>query len=195
MLHDHINILRWSLKGLSFIHCIPIEWDNSAQRVIRIKKRGKLAIAKTVQNLQLGYLGLMTLVLYKQNETGCLYTLLPNICMWLITVTLYSWGMGFTLAYRVATLLNTTTRFEQWLQNTFEAMNILQESRRSITNRNQRNTILRRVLPFLNIMGPLMFVARMRRLLGNHCNPVYLGYLLGYCSSCQEHLVSRDDAV
>lgn len=147
MLHDHINILRWSLKGLSFIHCIPIEWDNSAQRVIRIKKRGKLAIAKTVQNLQLGYLGLMTLVLYKQNETGCLYTLLPNICMWLITVTLYSWGMGFTLAYRVATLLNTTTRFEQWLQNTFEAMNILQESRRSITNRYVYSCI---ILPYYN---------------------------------------------
>lgn len=62
-------------------------------------------------------------------------------------------------------------------------------------DRNQRNTIFRRLLPFMSIMSPVMGITRMRRLLVNPCNPPYLGYLLGYCSSCQEQLVPNDALV
>ncbi|OXA47796.1 hypothetical protein Fcan01_17086 [Folsomia candida] len=88
--------------------------------------------------------------------------------------------------------------FEKWLQNTFPELDILAEKnsgKTSITTRNQRNTILRRVLLFMNIMAPGMGITRMRRLLGNPCNPVYLGYLIGYCSSCQKNLVPKGERV
>lgn len=47
----------------------------------------------------------------------------------------------------------------------------------------------------MNIMAPGMGITRMRRLLGNPCNPVYLGYLIGYCSSCQKNLVPKGERV
>lgn len=40
-----------------------------------------------------------------------------------------------------------------------------------------------------------MAMTRVRRLLKNPCSPAYLGYLVGYCSSCQEHLVPGDHRV
>lgn len=94
MLHDHIKIIKWSLTCISYLRGLPIEWDNSTKRVVPVKTRGKLIIPKIVQILQLCYFGLITIVLHDQYQTGCVYTMLPNIFMWLVTVTLSLWGMG-----------------------------------------------------------------------------------------------------
>lgn len=137
MLHDHIQIIKWSLTGLSWLHCIPLKWDKSSQRIAHIKTRTKLNIVRAVQILQLGYFGLVTLIAYNQYKSGCLITLLPNVFMWLVTITLYLWGMGIDLSNKAGALLNTTLRFEIWMQDSFKAMDILPDtnSGKSITNR------------------------------------------------------------
>lgn len=122
---------------MSYLHCFPIEWDNFNQRVAKIEKRSKLFIANAVQILQIFYFGVMTVILYNQYKTGCVYKLLPNTVMWLVTIMLYLWGMGASLARKAGALLNTTIRFEEWLQGEFHEMEILakQNGGRSITKR------------------------------------------------------------
>lgn len=137
MLHDHIKIMKWSLTALSYLHCFPIEWNFSAGRVTQVKKRRKLIIAKIVEILQLCNFALMTLIIYKQYTAGRVITLLPNIFMWLVTLTFYLWGMGINLAKNAGALINTIIQFEEWLQNTFHEMNILpgKNSEKSTINR------------------------------------------------------------
>ncbi|OXA40906.1 hypothetical protein Fcan01_24357 [Folsomia candida] len=59
-------------------------------------------------------------------------------------------------------------------------------------SQSQRNAVVRKVLIFMNIMCPGIGVIRMRRLFADSCNPPYLGFLLGYCSSCGEQLISGE---
>lgn len=137
MLHDHIKIIKWSLTAMSYLHCFPIKWDKSAKRVTHVKSRRKLIIIKTVNILLLSHFGLVAFVLRDQYRTGCVYTLLPNIFMWLVNVIHFLSGMGVNLANKAGELFNTMIGFEEWLQDTFDEMNILPEknSGESITNR------------------------------------------------------------
>lgn len=138
MLHDHIKIIKCSLTVISFVRGFPIEWDDSAKRVVNVKTRGRLIIPKIVQILQLWTLGLITVVVYSQHKAGCVYTMLPNIFMWLVAVTLCLWGMGIQLAKKAGVLLNTMIDFEKWLQDTFPEIDIIERKKildKSITSR------------------------------------------------------------
>ncbi|OXA40072.1 hypothetical protein Fcan01_25179 [Folsomia candida] len=116
--------------------------------------------------------------------------------MWLVTVQMYLWGMGVNLARQAGHLINAEIRLEQYLQGVCKKMNILMAKKPGKkTKMSPRNTLILKVLLFTNFMCPVLGLTRSRRLIANSCNPPFIGLLVGYCSSCGEHIEGWDGPI
>lgn len=107
------------------LKCFPLVWDPVSGGIAVLQKRAQIILIRGIEVLQLVYFGAMVCTIISQAKVGCTLILLPSIRMLLATLLVYLWGMGVGLAKKAAVLLNTTIKFEQWLQDTFKTMDIL----------------------------------------------------------------------
>ncbi|OXA40179.1 Cytochrome bo(3) ubiquinol oxidase subunit 1 [Folsomia candida] len=176
MLHDHIKVIKWSLNFMARLHCFPIIWDKD-----KIKFKKNLFFTRFFEIVQILYFVLILYVILIQVHADCGVQILFSLQVGLGLTMIYLWGMGVQLAKIGGTLLNTISAFEIWLKHNFGGIF-------SNMERTRRNTFLRRVLSFANGLCPAVGILRMRRLANNSCNPIFLGYAIGYCAPCGEQV-------